>query len=81
MALFEKEETILKSARQSHFFSRYCLRVCSLKKPGNLVKNIYYLQMKVSQLGLPFLNTLDISASLDVTAKAQDRGDRFVFTL
>lgn len=50
MALFEKEETILKSARQSHCFSRYCLCVCSLNKPGNLVKNIYYLQMKVSQL-------------------------------
>lgn len=80
MALFEKEETILKSARQSHFLAVTAC-VCSLKKPGNLVKNIYYLQMKVSQLGLPFLNTLDISASLDVTAKAQDRGDRFVFTL
>lgn len=47
MALFEKEETILKSARQSHFLAVTAC-VCSLKKPGNLVKNIYYLQMKVS---------------------------------
>lgn len=81
MALFEKEETILKSARQSHCFSRYCLCVCSLNKPGNLVKKYLLFTNESFTARLPFLNTLDISASLNLTAKEQNRGDRFVFTL
>lgn len=70
-ALFEKEETILKSVT---FFTA---RVCSLKKQFS--KQYLLFTNEGFTARLPFLNTLDVSASLDLTE--QNRGDRFVFTL
>lgn len=73
-ALFEKEETILKSVT---FFSRYCFCVCSLKKQFSKKYLLFTNESFIARL--PFLNTLDVYASLDLTE--QNRGDGFVFTL